>query len=136
MNYEEVAEEIERADGLPMEAREKATDALAFVESLHQFFRETGMTTSEEPDLNELENLVDALTGELGAAVLFFCDPSFSRVPEMLRGLSNRMVKDDTENVVPPVVKKGFARLAKRIENTRVNSQQMAQMTVKAADSA
>lgn len=119
------------------EARDKALDALAFVESLHQLFKDTGMTTSEEPDVNELENLIDALYGELGAAVLFLCEPSFSRVPDMLRGIGKNMEKlEDSNNVIPPTIVKGFSRIAKRIENTRQNQQQMAKVTIKASDSA
>lgn len=119
------------------EARDKALDALAFVESLHQLFKDTGMTTSEEPDVNELENLIDALYGELGAAVLFLCEPSFSRVPDMLRSIGKNMEKlEDSNNVVPLTIVKGFSRIAKRIENTRQNQQQMAKVTIKASDSA
>jgi hypothetical protein len=119
------------------EARDKALDALAFVESLHQLFKDTGMTTSEEPDVNELENLIDALYGELGAAVLFLCEPSFSRVPDMLRSIGKSMEKmEDSNNVVPPTIVKGFSRIAKRIENTRQNQQQMAKVTSKVSDSA
>lgn len=118
------------------EARDKALDALAFVESLHQLFKDTGMTTSEEPDVNELENLIDALYGELGAAVLFLCEPSFSRVPDMLRGIGKNMEKlEDSNNVIPPTIVKGFSRIAKRIENTRQNQQQMAKVTINASDS-
>ncbi len=99
-------------------------------------FYDTGMTTKEEPDLNELENLVDALYGELGAAVLFFCEPSFARAPDMLRAIGKNMEKLEEAKVVPTTIAKGFARVAKRIENTRVNQQQMAKLTTQAGDSA
>jgi len=94
------------------------------------------MTEQEEPDLNELENLIDALHGELGAAVLFLCEPSFARVPDMLRAVGKAMGAMDEANVVPPPIVKGFSRLAKRIENTRVNQQQMARVATQAGDSA
>lgn len=133
--HNKAVEDVEMVPGLPEESREKALDALAFVESLHQLFKDNGMTTKEEPDVNELENLVDALYGELGAAVLFFCEPSFTRTPEMLRGIGKNMATLEDAKVVPPTIVKGFSRLAKRIENTRVNQQQMARLTTKAGDS-
>ncbi len=136
MNFEQAAAEIEESDQPSTEAREKASDALAFVESLHQLFKDNGMTANEEPDVNELENLVDALYGELGAAVLFFCEPTYARVPDMLRGIGKGMGALEDAKVVPPTIVKGFTRLAKRIENTRVNQQQMARLTTQAGDSA
>lgn len=128
--YSELRSEIERdlvdrVQESGPEAQEAALGAMAFVESLHQMFVDNGMSKSDEPDLDELENLIDALHGELGAAVLFLCDPSFARVPDMLRAVSAQLEKD-AEGTVPTVVVKGFARLARRIENTRVNMQQLA----------
>ena len=123
--YDIISAEIEESP-LSDDAREAALDSMAFVQSLHQMFKDNGMTSTDEPDLDELENLIDALHGELGAAVLFLCEPSFARVPDMLRVISKQLAKQDAEVVgVPPVVFKGFERLAKRIENTRVNMQQM-----------
>lgn len=125
MTFDKVIEELEECN-LSTEGREAAMDAVAFVTSLHQLFKDSGMTTEEEPNLDEMENLVDALHGELGAAVLFFCEPSFQRVPDMLRGTAAQIEKWDDQTVVPPTIVKGFVRLAKRIENTRVNQQQLA----------
>ncbi len=135
LTHEKATLEIDEAEQPSREAREKALDALAFVESLHQAFKDTGMTTSTEPDLNELENLIDALHGELGAAVLFLCEPSFARVPDMLRAIGKAMTGMEEASVVPTPVVKGFARLAKRIENTRQNQQQMARVSTTASDS-
>ena len=135
MTHEEAELEIEQAEGVSVEAREKACDALAFVESLHQLFKDTGMTTKEEPDVNELENLVDALYGELGSLVLFLCDPSFARAPDMLRAIGTNLEKLEDANVVPATIVKGFSRAAKRIENTRINQQQLAKLSIKASDS-
>lgn len=104
-------------------ALEQAADAVAFMGSLHEAFRDNGMTQTEEPDPDELENLIDALHGELGAAVLFLCHPAFSRVPDMLRALDTEEME---KNEVPVAVIRGFARLAQRIENTRVNMQKLA----------
>jgi len=126
MNFEEAAKQIEEERDPADEAREKALDAIAFVESLHQMFKDNGMTTKEEADVDELENLIDALHGELGAAVLFLCEPVFARVPDMMRVVSKRMEK---ESDVPVVIAKGFDRVAKRIENTRVKMQQVVPLT-------
>lgn len=123
MTYEDAAAAIEEKTDPSLEAREKALDAISFVESLHQMFKDNGMTTKEEPDVDELENLIDALHGELGAAVLFLCENVFARVPDMLRVIAKQTAKDES---VPPVISKGFERVAKRIENTRVNMQNLA----------
>lgn len=136
LTHEQATLEIDEAEQPSREAREKALDALAFVESLHQLFKDNGMTEQDEPDLNELENLIDALHGELGAAVLFFCEPSFARVPDMLRAVGKSMETLEEAKVVPSPIVKGFVRLAKRIENTRVNQQQMARLATQAGDSA
>lgn len=104
------------------ETRESAADALAFIQSLHDMFRSNGMTKNVEPDLNELENLIDALHGELAACCLFLAEPSFARVPDMLRIISAKLDKEGPE-AVPLVVIQGFNRLATRVEKTRVQMQ-------------
>ena len=91
------------------------------------------MTSSESPDLGELENLVDALTGELAAACIFLSEPSFSRVPDMLRAVSQNLEKSPDE--VPAVVIRGYSRLAKRIENTRLQMQALIPNTTKVINS-
>jgi hypothetical protein len=113
------------------EAMEKALDALAFLDALHNVFKDNGMTTTESSDVNELENLIDALSGELGAAVLFLCENSFARVPDMLRVIGAKLEKQED---VPPEVAKGFTRLAKRIENAKVNMQSLVQTATDASD--
>jgi hypothetical protein len=133
MTYDQAIESLEA--GTPSkEALELAADALAFVQGLHQMFSENGMTSSENPTLNELENLIDATHGELGAACLFLCEPSFSRVPDMLRGISKKLESAGGANVAPVVVVKGFDRLAKRIENTRIQMQSLVNTTVAASN--
>lgn len=106
------------------ETKERAADALAFVESLQNMFVDSGMTDNVA-SIDELENLIDALHGELAAAVLFLCEPSFARVPDMLRVVTEKLEKMN-DGSIPTVVVKGFARMATRIENTRKNQQQMA----------
>jgi len=111
------------------EALEMASDALAFVQGLHEMFQQNAMTAKENSDLNELENLVDAVHGELAAACIFLSEPSFSRVPDMLRLISKKLNKQVDEKEVPFVVIKGYERLAKRIEVTRLNMQALAKKT-------
>src|SRR5260221_13052950 len=107
MNYEALIEAIEHIDPtspdemLSPTMHEAAISAMAFVLSLHQMFKENGMTSSKEPDVDELENLVDALAGELGAACIFLSEPAFSRVPDMLRACEAVMSKDPDAVVVP-----------------------------------
>lgn len=129
-HYDRMIEHIQDS-AMSSEAIDASLDALAFVQALHQMFRDNGMTTKDEPDLAELENLIDALYGELGAAVLFLCEPSFARVPDMLRVISKQLSNHEDGDTVPPVIVKGFERLAKRLENTRVNAQQLARISAR-----
>lgn len=125
MTNEQAIEELAargRDNEVPLssDAAEMGADALAFVQALHSMFRDNGMTSKDQPDLNELENLIDALHGELAAACIFLSEPSFSRVPDMLRIVAKQLNKSEE---VPLVVVKGYERLAKRIEATRMNMQ-------------
>jgi hypothetical protein len=104
------------------DSREQAADALAFIQSLHEMFKSNGMTTRDTPDLNELESIIDSLYGELAACCLFLTDPSFARVPDMLRAISDTLNTSGSD-AVPLVVIKGFKQLAVRLENTRVQLQ-------------
>ena len=119
MKYDDVIAQLDKSPS--KEALDIASDALAFVQSLHQTFADNGMTSSAEPDLNELENIIDAIYGELAAACIFLSEPSFARVPDMLRVVSKKL--EGSKDAVPPVVIKGYSRLAKRIENTRMHMQ-------------
>lgn len=132
MNYDTVIEQLE-AGNPTKESLELAADALAFVQGLHQMFQDNKMTSSDSPDLGELENLVDALTGELAAACIFLSEPSFSRVPDMLRAVSQNLEKSPDE--VPAVVIRGYSRLAKRIETTRLQMQALIPNTTKVINS-
>lgn len=116
-NYSKIIESLE-SPSPSKEALEYAADAVAFAQALHQMFSDTGMTTKENPDLDELENLVDALSGELAAACIFLAEPSFTRVPDMLRVVSDKLALTK-DSGLPKVVILGYSRLAKRIENTR-----------------
>jgi hypothetical protein len=120
MSYDDAIAQLDRPT-VSKEALDLAADAMAFVQSLHQTFADNGMTSSTEPDLNELENIIDAIYGELAAACIFLSEPSFARVPDMLRVVSKKL--EGSKDEVPPVVVKGYERLAKRIENTRLHMQ-------------
>lgn len=125
MKYDDVIAQLDKSPS--KEALDIASDALAFVQSLHQTFADNGMTSSAEPDLNELENIIDAIYGELAAACIFLSEPSFARVPDMLRVVSKKL--EGSKDEVPPVVIKGYSRLAKRIENTRLHMQAVVKNT-------
>lgn len=120
MKLQEAAEILSETPG---EAAELGADAIAFAQALHESFRQNHMTSSEDVDLNQLENLVDALFGELAAASLFLSESNFSRVPDMLRAVNKSLANSD--HSVPPEVVKGFARLATRIEKTRLASKNL-----------
>jgi len=96
---------------------EKAEDALAFTATAQDLLKNAGMPVNESTDVGDLETYLDAFCGELAAACLFLASPDFSRAPEMLRNISDGLLK---QNSVPVVVSKGFAHLADRIENTRL----------------
>jgi len=115
--YTDIIESLESSSP-SKESLEFAADAVAFAQALHQMFTDTGMTSSENIDLDELENLVDALSGELAASCIFLSEPSFARVPDMLRVISDKLALTK-DSGLPKVVILGYSRLAKRIELTR-----------------
>lgn len=128
--YELENELVEPGD----EAVDAALDAMAFVKSLHDMFKENGVSLPDEPDCNALENIIDGVHGELSAACLFLSENSFKNVPAMLRMITKQFEEVDktftdpegtTGPSVPEVIRKGFTRLADRIEATRVQQQQM-----------
>lgn len=120
MTYDDAITQLDRPTA-SKDALDLAADAMAFVQSLHQTFADNGMTSNTDPDLNELENIIDAIYGELAAACIFLSEPSFARVPDMLRVVAKNL--EGNKGEVPLVVVKGYERLAKRIENTRVHMQ-------------
>ncbi|NJL53686.1 hypothetical protein HC928_00065 [bacterium] len=120
MTFEEVIDELEKLSATTNKsatALELAGDAIAFAQSIHAAFVDNGMTSSTEVNFSELENLFDALNGELAAAALFLSNPILAgRIPDMLRQAANNIAESDTNKVVPLVVQKGFARLAARMD--------------------
>lgn len=132
MTFDQADAELQDYDkeDITPETIERALDAIAFVQSLHEMFKANGMTQAEEPNVDELENIIDAVNGELGAAVLFLCEPSFARVPDMMRVIAKQIPSMSPD--VPPVIVKGFERVAKRIENTRVNMQALVKVSTDA----
>jgi len=131
MNIEDYLDDLDmlsnRACGTETDALDLASDSLAFCKSLFDTFQQNGMLPEDADfDLSYMENLIDALTGELSAAVLYLKgQPPGRRVVESLRTISdnlrehNRLAKE--EDRVPHVVEQGYSRLADRIESTAVN---------------
>lgn len=125
--YEEHITGLENAKGVSSDTVETACDAISFVATIHSLYVDQGVLNGEaDVDIEVLENLFDAFYGELAAATLFLSQDSFKGVPELLRGVEKTM--DDPDNDVPSSVRKGFGRLAKRIEKARVLQVEMAQV--------
>jgi hypothetical protein len=118
--YEQLMNELSEEESPSDAARDAGADAMAFVQSLHTVFLETGMTRTPEPELDEMENLFDAMTCELAAACIFLSANEFSRAPELLRAIGHQL---ESSGQVPVSVAKGFERVADRIERTRVLQQ-------------
>ena len=115
--YEEHIGRLEESD-LPSDTVDAAEDALSFVAALHDLYVTQGVLNEDAPiDCTVLENLVDAYHGELAAAALFLSEDSFKGAPELLRKTAATL--QDPDGVVPLIVKRGFERLATRIERAR-----------------
>lgn len=109
------------------EAVNASADSLAFCKTMFDNFKLNGMLPEDASfDLSYMENLIDALVGEISAAVLYLKgQPPGRNVIQGLRKISadihehNSLAKE--EDHVPHVVGAGFSRLADRIESTKVN---------------
>jgi hypothetical protein len=127
--YETYLEELDaagEAGAVPEEALEAAVDALAFVQSLHTAFCESGYDLGEEPDTSKLESVMDIMAGELAAASLFLAEDSFENVPKMLRTIAKAFeATGKPGEEIPTVIINGYNSLAARIEATRVQTKQM-----------
>lgn len=132
--YEGYIAEIEQESTPGDRSLDVASDAMGFVLALHTMFAENGYTLPNEPDTDALMAIIDGIHAELAAACLFLSDPAFEQVPTVLRQISKSLSQLDTdftdtdgvtETSVPSVVKKGFSRLAARIEATKVQQVQM-----------
>ena len=129
--FEEYLDQVESGEALSETAREAASDAMAFCLALHDALRENGYTGDDEPSIEFLEGTIDGLLGELAAASIFLSERSFQQVPKMLRVTGAKL---DKENIVPNVVSSGFVRLANRIEATRVQQAQAAELLAAAQE--
>jgi hypothetical protein len=125
--YETYIEEVESDKPLSADCSVEAADALAFVQALHTMFKDNGVNLPEDPDVVDLEHVIDGLMGELAAACLFLSEDSFKAVPNMLRTLSSGFTQHVGEEV-PTVITKGFSRFADRIEATKVQTTQMKEL--------
>lgn len=112
---------LESVDGSEdiVAAREQACDALAFSQTLWDMYAQHGMVApGSNVDFAILENLIDALHGELAAMCVFLAENSFEQVPKMLRLIADALDKDPAKSV-PTVIIEGYRRAATRIEATR-----------------
>lgn len=116
------------------DALEAACSSMAFIKLLNDSLRENGATLPEQPDVDEIGTVLDKVFAELAAASLFLSEPSFARVPDMLRSIADGIEKTDQSFVdpsgedgksVPPVVVQGFRDFARRLEATKLQKQQM-----------
>lgn len=132
--YEDYIAEFEDAQLPSDEALEAAEDAMSFVLMLHTLLRENGANLSEEPNVDELGNVIDGVFGELAAASIFLSEKVFQRVPKMLRGIADAIETADVDfedpngeigPSVPPSVIRGYRDLAKRIEVARVQKAEL-----------
>lgn len=116
--YEEHITALEDSSEAPSDTIEAACDAISFVATLHNLFVTQGVINSDaDVSIPILENLTDAYFGELAAATMFLSQDQFSGIGIFLTTLEKTM--DDPNNDVPVSVRKGFGRLAKRIEKAR-----------------
>jgi hypothetical protein len=143
-NYVSLLEGIDTSDrtwpecsGEELEASiDRACDCLAFVQALWDVYAVEGAHDGTlPPDIAMMENLFDALQGELAAAALFLSENSFARVPDMLRSLESKLLSEEAGGIVPRVVARGFSRFATRIENVRKQQQLMMKVVSEAEDS-
>lgn len=116
-----------------LEALDAAQDALAFSQALWDLFADQVLhSDGAEPDYAKMENIVDALNGELAAAVLFINSLNIDAEKLLMKNadLLDRYKHEDLDGggsgsaagaaAVPHVIIEGNRRLAKRIKNTKV----------------
>ncbi len=107
------------------EALEESKESIAFSQALWDLFRDQALHTDDgSPDYNKMENLVDAINGELAAAVLFLCRSDVDTARALVLTADNlekmRMETVNEADNVPQVIIEGNRRLAQRIQNTKV----------------
>ena len=127
-SYEDYIAEFQ-GNSVPSEdSLEAGADAMAFVSALYRLVLDPD-DLHERPDLQLLENYIDAIHGELTAAAMFLSENGMEHIPKVLRAIGEATAVNDESNpdgpVVPVVVRKGFTRLAKRIEGMKVQKSAM-----------
>lgn len=96
-----------------------ASDAVSFSQVLWDLFREQGLHADEGlPNFAKMENLVDAINGELIAAVLFLSSIDID-VSEVLDKHADDIKNHEHGDLVPGTVVEGYRRLGKRIKATK-----------------
>lgn len=116
----DIIDGVETDNGDVSQALEKASDALAFGQTLWEVFKLQGFVPLDAVDVDYslMEHVIDGLNGELAAVCLFLCE--HSEVPKVLRANADSLDAQNPEGVVPHPVIAGFRRIADRIENTKI----------------
>lgn len=109
------------------EALEIAQDALSFAQALWNLFADQQLHAGgDSPDFSQMENIIDALNGELAAAVLFInslnidAESILLKNAELLDKYKEADVNGQGPAAVPQVVIEGNRRLSVRVKNTKI----------------
>lgn len=106
------------------EALIDAQDALSFAQSLWNLFADQCLhDDGPNPDYTKMEQIIDALNGELAAAVLLLNSLDGNAEQLLLRNadlLDKYRKEDPAASEVPQVVIAGNRRLAERVKNTKI----------------
>ncbi len=102
------------------EALEEAKDALAFAQSLNTALISIGARLPEDPDLDGMENFLDSVVCELGAAVMLLCQ--FAGVEDRLRTIQKELYEANKSEggTVDPQLINAYGKLADRISKSRI----------------
>ncbi len=121
-SYIETVENLSTSKSSEQEqlALEAAADSLAFVQGLHDTFVAQGLKMPTEPDMHQLEGIIEGYVGELIAACILLSNQGLGSTPEMLVKLEERL-----RTQVPESVRTGFLRLASRVKESRVVAQKL-----------
>lgn len=115
-SYEQDIEAVEYSDLAPRLA-ERASDAMTFTKSFHDFMKDWRMIKNDEVDTDALEKAFEAFVAEHQAACIFLA--SFKGTEEKL--LSTHEGLRSRGDGVPSLVINGYKKLAERVGHTRAS---------------
>jgi len=139
--YSLLLEELKEGDisDEQLDALEFALDAMAFGQSLWDLFEDQCLHTPDADfSFDMMENIVDAINGELAAAVMFLTslDLDVSKALNMNADVLEKLRIDtvSAEANVPDVIIKGNRFLADRVKNTKtiLNARRITKMVPQA----